>query len=903
MPRPHRGDRRSVLGAFAVLAACCVLSAVLGGATAIGWASAAMALLCAVSLGWSWRRSTRSVDRSVRLSLTLAAVGWLLGELVRVLARTVLDRPAAPLSFSDLFLLAALVPLAFSFVRAARQPSRFQAVVRYVLDTYVCVAALLVIGWVTVFEHYYVTSGQPPGAFLVSLIYPVVDAIVLCGALPMIIATPHRRRRVAVLCYVVVVALTVSDVVETVVRLGGTVPPGIAHVPRALGYLLLAAAPWLTATAPQRRAEQPRTPGTAVPASRAGALRAPSLPPLVPGTVPAVVAALVTVVFAARLLVHATPIQPVLAIAAATTVVALAVRLLGLAVENSTLRRRSAADQDHFYALTETIGDVMVISDRAGVVRYARGGGATYGYEAASLSGRSITEVVHPDDWPAVRARIARMLRTGESPVTVTARVVAADGTWLHTEATVTRYRRPGEGDGLLVTARDLSDQVALQQQVDHLTFHDGLTGLPNRAYYEERVREVLARGRGEPVAACVFIDLDGFTAVNDSAGHAAGDYLLGQVARRLRAEVTSDETVARWGSDEFAVLVENPSEARAVVDLADRIAEAISAEPFHVTRHDLALSASIGVAFADRGAAASEVIRNADVAMARAKESGGGRVEVFAVQMHADVVRRIELAADLRHALDEGRFHVEYQPVVELATSRVVGVEALVRWQRVGGTEPADSFIDVAEDTGLIVPLGEWVLREACRQVAQWRTDTWHIGLSVNLSARQITAPNFVDSVAAALAAGGLPGSALTVEVTEEVLVEDRGPIVQRLSELRELGVRLAIDDFGTGYASLAYLRDLPVDVIKIDPSFVAGLGADDTLTLLTSTIVRLGRDLGLVVVAEGIERPEQLTALREMGCGRGQGYLVARPTTAGRVENAVRPAAPSHQIDTSVA
>ena len=277
-------------------------------------------------------------------------------------------------------------------------------------------------------------------------------------------------------------------------------------------------------------------------------------------------------------------------------------------------------------------------------------------------------------------------------------------------------------------------------------------------------------------------------------------------------------------------------------------------------------------------------------MALSRAKELGGSRVEVFAAHMHADVVRRLELSSDLQRALAENEFAVEFQPVVELATSRVTGVEALVRWWRGSVFVPPEEFIGPAEESGLMVPLGNWVLREACQQVARWRESDWEIGLSVNLRPREIAAPRFVESVAAALDESGLPPHALTLEVQEEVLVEDADQIIERLSALRDLGVRLAIDDFGTGYASLAYLRQLPVDIIKIDPSFVAGLGRDETLTLLTRTIVRLGHDLGLIVVAEGIERPEQLELLREMGCPRGQGFLVARPMAAGRIESLVR-------------
>ncbi len=291
-------------------------------------------------------------------------------------------------------------------------------------------------------------------------------------------------------------------------------------------------------------------------------------------------------------------------------------------------------------------------------------------------------------------------------------------------------------------------------------------------------------------------------------------------------------------------------------------------------------------MAFADTEGSGN-LLRNADVAMSRAKNSGGGRVEVFAAHMHADVVRRLELASDLRRAITDEDLRLDYQPVVDLVTSAVTGVEALARWSRAGEPVPPAEFLGVAEDSGLIVPLGGWVLRTACAQAAAWRESGWAIGMSVNCSLRQVSATRFSESVPAVLQDTGLAADALTLEVTERVLTEGTGPMVDGLAELRRHGVRLAIDDFGTGHASLAYLRQLPVDIIKIDPSFVAGLGQDPTLAMLTRTIVRVGHDLGIEVVAEGIERPEQLELLREMGCSLGQGFLVARPMTAGGIEN----------------
>jgi len=547
----------------------------------------------------------------------------------------------------------------------------------------------------------------------------------------------------------------------------------------------------------------------------------------------------------------------------------------------------------------------------------------------------------------------------GEHAARFGCRVLAADGTWHHVECTVSRYLQPGERGQLLVTARDVSDQVALRQQVTHLTFHDRLTGLPNRVYFEERVADVLGRreqhdrgdkqdrddragsrggahrrghadrtpgdraeagaaggsGQAVPAArseadepypgavtvddlsveltgvrvAAVFLHLDGFTAVNDSAGHAAGDLLISQAARRLRAVVAPQHTLARWGSGEFAVLVEARAGAKEVVDLAEQLCRCISVEPFGVSGRDIALTASVGVALAG-DSTAGDVMRNADVAMSRARSLGGGLVEIFAAHMHADIVRRLELTSDLQRAVTDERLAVEFQPIVELATSRVSGVEALVRWWRGDEQVRPAEFLGIAEESGLIVPLGDSVLRTACEQLARWRRSSWDIGMSVNFSARQIGAAGFVESVLGALADVELPADALTVEVAEQVLVAHRGETARRLSELRRHGVRIAIDDFGTGYASLGNLRQLPVDIIKVDPSFVSGVGTDDTLTLLTRTIVRLGHDLGLTVVAEGIERPRQLELLREMGCARGQGYLVARPMPPPGVESMMR-------------
>jgi diguanylate cyclase (GGDEF)-like protein/PAS domain S-box-containing protein len=567
---------------------------------------------------------------------------------------------------------------------------------------------------------------------------------------------------------------------------------------------------------------------------------------------------------------------------------ALAVRAAALLGGSMALKRLAAASGSKFGQLADRTSDVVLLCDDAGLVTYASKAVSRYGYAAAALSGRRLTELVHPDDQALAKRSAAAAANTGQ-PQSLACRVRSADGTWRHVQATLSLQAEADHHNAMLVTARDVSDQVALRQQVTHLTFHDGLTGLPNRAYLEERAKDLLTRlpgAAGPEQAAAIFMDLDGFTAINDSVGHGAGDLLLAQAGRLLRGLVPAHVTVARWGGDEFALLGEQAAGPQEIVDIAERLGRAVAAEPFQVADRDVTVTASLGVAFAGSDVA-EHLLRNADLAMARAKEAGGGRVEIFAAHMHANVIRRLELTTDLRQAITDSVLEVEYQPLVELATSRVAGVEALVRWPRAGDPVAPAEFLSIAEDSGLIVPLGDWVLRESCAQVARWRESGWQVGLSVNFSLRQVSAPRFADSVLAMLDEAGVPRSALTIEITERVLINAPAPLIDELGRLRQLGVRLAIDDFGTGYASLAYLRELPVDIIKIDPSFVAGLGADGTLAMLTRTIVQVGHDLGIEIVAEGIERPEQLELLRAMGCGLGQGFLVARPMTAQGIES----------------
>jgi diguanylate cyclase (GGDEF)-like protein len=410
--------------------------------------------------------------------------------------------------------------------------------------------------------------------------------------------------------------------------------------------------------------------------------------------------------------------------------------------------------------------------------------------------------------------------------------------------------------------------------------FNDSLTGLPNRALLLDRLEVALARAEreDEPVSV-LFLDLDGFKVVNDSLGHVAGDRLLIDVARRLSDCLRRSDTAARIGGDEFAILlgdIGNPDRAPRV---AERLIAALG-EPFNVLGREVFVSASIGIAYGKNDA--QSLLRNADVAMYRAKRSGeAGAYATFEPSMHAAVVERLEMEADLRRAIERNELVLHYQPIVELASGRVAGLEALLRWAhpRRGLVMPFE-FIPLAEETRLIVELGRWVLHEACRQAAQWRDDpqTGRPWVSVNLSGLQLLDGDIDADVAAALAAAGLEPAGLTLEITETVLVQDVAAAVDRLENLRALGVSIAIDDFGTGYSSLRYIRRFPADMLKIAKPFVDGLH-DEVDAALVRTIIALADSLGLRTVAEGIEDPEQLARLRDLGCALGQGYLFARP------------------------
>jgi diguanylate cyclase (GGDEF)-like protein len=431
---------------------------------------------------------------------------------------------------------------------------------------------------------------------------------------------------------------------------------------------------------------------------------------------------------------------------------------------------------------------------------------------------------------------------------------------------------------------------IELDEELRQQAFYDSLTGLPNRALFRDRVEHALAATRRKGSRpAVLFLDLDDFKTINDSLGHAAGDQLLVTVAERLRSGVRDADTAARLGGDEFGILVEDVRDTSEPALLAERLIASLQ-EPVTVEGKEITVTASAGISISAGGEQdAADLMRDGDAAMYRAKKAGKGRYEIFEPSMHAAALRRLELKADLQSAVERGQLVLLYQPIVELETTRINALEALIRWRHpVRGLVGPAEFIELAEETGLIVEMGKWVIEEACRQAKRWQggaRDQLPVGVSVNLSPRQLQEPTLVQDVASALAASRLDPRALTVEITETVFMERTDVVVERLDGLRALGVRIAIDDFGTGYSSLSYLARFPVDTIKIAKPFIDEIESESRDSALADAIIRMSDSLGLCTVGEGIERVGQHNRLRELGCELGQGYLFARPVPADEV------------------
>jgi diguanylate cyclase (GGDEF)-like protein/PAS domain S-box-containing protein len=741
------------------------------------------------------------------------------------------------------------------------------------------------ISWSGVIAAAFASSRTPTSGQIVDLAYPVLDAVALSAVLFVTVrGKGHLPAGLGLLAAgITCVAVSDSafwylDVLNKSFR--GVSPIDIGWMAGFLGITLAAAQP--------HRLRQ-----------RAPRLAAGRLAPGVP-TLPAAVG--IATALASWLAGRSLgPPAVLLSISAALVLLALLLQLI-VVYENHALttdlerrvEQRTAelrATERYYRALVQHSSDVITVVNPDLTVRYVSDSLANiFGFQPSEFVGRGLESVTGGPNG------LTQALTCGGDQLGHVSRVewelTDASGRARNAESAITNLTNDPSVGAFVVNTRDATDQVALQQQLRHQAFHDPLTGLANRALLTDRAEQALARSvRSGATIAVMVVDLDGFKSVNDSLGHQVGDIVLGEVARRLQSLVRSGDTVARLGGDEFVILIEEvggPEETRA---LAERVCDVLRPR-FTLPGWDYAVTASVGVATGS----ASEVdvhdlLRDADTAMYVAKTSGKDSVRLFAPSMHQRAHERFRLQVDLREALERSELLLFYQPIFETVDGRLTGFEALVRWSHpTRGLLPPARFIPLAEENGLIVPLGRWVLNEAVRQLGAW--DRRHAGarslsIAVNVSTVQLNSRTLVSDVRGALQQTGIAPSRLVLEITEGALAKDAASVIEVLDELRKVGVRIAIDDFGTGYASLSHLQRMPVDILKVDQSFVAALDGGGKSRELLQAILGVGQALSLSVVAEGIQATSQMDALKEMGCDMAQGFLMGKPSPAEVAES----------------
>ncbi len=563
--------------------------------------------------------------------------------------------------------------------------------------------------------------------------------------------------------------------------------------------------------------------------------------------------------------------------------------VIGVLTDITSFKQAAIALQKtegRFQALTESAMDIVTVLDRNAVITYQSSSVKhLLGYDPLEMIGKCQFDLVHREDVERMRIAFAELLETGAMSRAIEFRAMALDGTWRILESIGKSCLDDPVVQGIIVNTRDVSERRAIQEHIQHLAFHDALTGLPNRSLIQDRIAQALTRAdRGNHRLAVMFIDIDNFKNINDTLGHDAGDELLREVSRRLRASVRGHDTIARQGGDEFIVLLDQIDDHQGATRVAQKILDALRAA-FMVGGTGHHVSGSIGISiFPEDGSDAQTLLKNADTAMFHGKSLGKNTYQFFTGQMNIAVKRRAAMESNLRAAVNNQDFLLLYQPQINLVSGEIVGLEALVRWNSEdSGTMMPGEFIPLAEETGLINELGEWVLREACRQNKEWQ----NAGLApkrmaVNLSAKQLNDKGFVEMLVGILRETQLAPTFLELEITESQVMRQGEGSVMLLNEIAEMGIHLSVDDFGTGYSSLSYLKRLPIGKLKIDQSFIRDITVDPNDTAIVVAIINMAKSLDLEVIAEGIETTGQLTLLRAKGCGVGQGYYFSVPLDA---------------------
>ncbi|MGW0706832.1 putative bifunctional diguanylate cyclase/phosphodiesterase [Streptomyces sp. NPDC002643] len=930
-PPPERGG--ASLRAQIVLALLCAAYAL---GAALGWGNhqvalvmgdfglAAAAAAAAVSC-FRYARSRHSRFRPAWLLFALSSAMAALGNGVWGWYEVVLAQDVPNPSYADLFFLCFAPPAIVGLLVLAKRPVTKAGWVCLALDSWLIGGSLVTLSWSLALAQTAHRGGSTTAHTALSLAYPLLDIALVS----MVLALHFRRtsvHRTAVNTAIGALALTVmcdalftSPLLNTSYRSGQLLDAGWFA-----GSLLLAYAPW--AGQRQSRPEDethtrvvhehipgqrhdalrydgPHAGHVHVPLQGDGPSRYPATRPIA-GSLAALTPYLAAAVCTLGILynvLNGRSVDRVVLITACTVVLALVVRQGIMLLDNITLTQELAQKENHFRSLVQGSSDVIMIAAPNGILRYVSPAAAgVYGRPAEDLVGKELASIIHPEDLGCVVHEVRRFLAASpaEEPTTrIECRFKSGDGGWLNVESTVNRHH-----GGLIFNSRDVTERVRLQAQLQHNAEHDPLTDLPNRALFTKRVQQALSgrrssdRGIALRNTAVLFIDLDGFKAVNDTIGHQAGDELLVQAARRLQEAVRQGDTAARLGGDEFAALIvgdgsrDRAAREQHIFELADRLRVTLS-QPYTIDGNDVRVAASIGVAFAESGLGAGELLRNADLAMYRAKASGKGRVELYQPQMQQDVVRKAELATRLRAALHDGEFLLLHQPVVELDTGRISSVASHARWCSSQGVlfTPAE-FLRVSEDNDKTAELGRWMLEQAVEHASDRLANGLHVPVSVRMSARRLLDRSLPPaSLETLLTRHGLPSGSLVIELSDTELKGSMDDLERRLTHLRRLGVRVALDGLGSGQAAITALRRLPVDVLKLDRGLVEGVVESTRLHKITSGLLRIAGDLGLQSVAEGVDLPEQVIALRAMGCTHGQGAAFSGPLDEYRLRRAL--------------
>lgn len=817
-------------------------------------------LACALMLRRA-RRGDRRLRRARRLLAAALALGALSGVLAAAHQVLAGGPPPVPSVADAAYFL--LLPFAVAGLLAypatgVTDGSRARAL----LEGAIAAAGLWVATYVVLLAPAGVGGGLGPLASVTVLSYPASDVLLIALAMSILPRVDDQARGEVLLSVCGLSLLALSDVAYSVLQAEGRYrPDSWVAVVGELGLLLIVVAalrpPYASAGRLSRRY------GVAL-------LYAPAAVVLGVGALGVVRGGGLPLPALSGLLV---------------LVLVLVLRQAVAARDNGRLLAHLTAREDLFRSLVTGSSDLITLHDADGRVLYASPAAArALGRPEQEVLGTVLGDVTHPDDLPATERAWAEVLSAPGARATIALRARdGQDGSWRWMEAVAQNMLDNPNVRGVVCNTRDVNERVLLEQSLLHAAFHDALTGLPNRRALTERVEEVLSAGGH---GSLLWLDLDGFKEINDALGHKVGDEVLREVGRRLEEMVREPDLVGRLGGDEFVIFCD-AGEAHALV-LAERVGSVLRA-PIEMASGLHTISASIGVAVTP-AVDASSLFAAADVAMYEAKAQGRGVVRLFDARMFSEVQDRLALTRDLRSAVDGGQLRLHYQPIMNLDSGDVHAVEALVRWEHpTRGLVQPGAFVQLAEQNGLIVQLGRWVLDTACAQLAAWQHSAptgRPLRVAVNLAARQLTDPALVSHLRDTLLATGADPSLLTLEVTESSVMEDVGAAIRTLDELRRLGVRLAVDDFGTGYSSLTYLKQFPVHEVKLDKSFIDGVGVNADDSAIVAAVVNLARAIDLEIVAEGVETTRQHGLLRALGCDYGQGYLWHRPAPPDELE-----------------